>query len=105
MEINEQDFRKLQGDVTEIKDALLGTKYSGDGLIRRLHIVECDAKANGEIVQEFNRWKSEAQKWKEKAEIQLNIYDKLYWKFAGGIVVISLIVPIIWGYIKTKLGL
>lgn len=105
MEITELDFRRLQGDVTEIKDALLGTKYSGDGLIKRLHIVECDSKANGEIINEVIRWKSEAQKWKEKTEIQLSIYDKLYWKFAGGIVVISLIVPIIWGYIKQKLGL
>lgn len=105
MEISEMDFRKLQGDVTEIKDALLGTKYTGDGLIRRLHIVECDAKANGEIVQEFNRWKSEAQKWKEKAEIQLNFYEQIKWKALGAITIISVFVPLFFKYVLQKLGL
>jgi hypothetical protein len=105
MEINEQDFRRLQGDVTEIKDALLGTKYSGDGLIKRLHIVECDSKANGEIVQEINRWKSEAQKWKEKTEIQLNFYEQIKWKAFGAMAVLAFLFHLFSKYILQKLGL
>jgi len=106
------DFNKLQSDVsetkkdvTEIKDALLGTKYSANGIIQRVNVIECDTKAQGEIVQEINRWKCEAQKWKEKAEIQLTFFEQVKWKFAGAMIVISIIVPIVWGYIKQKIGL
>jgi len=105
MEINEMDFRKLQSDVTEIKDALLGTKYTGDGLIKRVHVIECDHRATGEIIGEVIRWKSEAQKWKDQVSAQLSDYEKLKWKLTGILLAISFIIPFIVDFIKRKIGI
>ena len=103
-EINSEDFRKLQSDVTEIKIALLGNEFNENGLLVRMKHVEADNKANEGILTELVRWKCEAQTWKDQASKALRNYEQMKWKLAGIITTLSIIIPVFWNYIKSKIG-
>jgi len=42
MDITEQDFQELKGDISDIKDALLGSKYNPTGIVHRVSSLEED---------------------------------------------------------------
>ena len=105
-DLSEDSIRKLQADVTDIKNALLGTEFDNkEGLIKKVKNIEDNLKSTDLIVYELNRWKGEAQKWKDIAAIKIRSFERIIWKMSGIVFILSVTIPIIWSIIKVKMGL
>jgi len=97
MEIDNDEFKILQDDVKEIKDALIGNEFNKNGLINRVTKLEKKTEEQRIIIHEMTEFKANTEPFVNKMRI-------IYWKALGAAsiagVLMSIVIKLIFKYLK-----